>query len=74
MKRLLFPIVIVFVLLYIFIQSNTLEMFQEDVQKEGGALSYTKTRYSLHWDRFVDYSEEIPDRVGRFIKQWTRKF
>ena len=74
MKMLSFLILIVFVFLYIFIQSNTLETIQEDVRKEGDALTYTKTRYALHWDRFVDYSESIPDNVERFIKQWTRKF
>ena len=73
MKKLLFLIAVVFVLLYIFIHSGTLETQIETKTREDG-IGYDYTRYSLHWDRFVDYSEEIPGRVERLIKQWTGKY
>ena len=74
MKKLVIPLLILFVFMYIFIQSNTMEMYQEGVRMEDGALGYTKTRYTLRWDRFIDYTWDIPGKIERQIDRWKRSF
>ena len=74
MKKLAIPLIILFAFMFIFIKSNTMEMTQEDVQQEGGVLSYTKTRYTLRWERFVNYTKDIPRQVNLQIERWKRSF
>jgi competence protein ComGC len=66
MKKLIILIIIA-IFIFIFIQSNTLEVkiVIKNTVEQGAYISETTSReYSLHWDRFIRYIEDIPRRVG----------
>jgi competence protein ComGC len=66
MKKLIILIIIA-VFIFIFIQSNTLEItvVTKNVVARGAYISESTSReYSLHWDRFIRYIEDIPRKIG----------
>jgi len=66
MKKLII-LLIVAIFIFIFIQSNTLEIkvVTKNVVEQGVYISETASReYSLHWDRFIRYIEDIPRKIG----------
>jgi competence protein ComGC len=66
MKKLIILLIIA-ICIFIFIHSNTLEIkvVTKNVVEQGAYISETTSReYSLHWDRFIRYIEDIPRRVG----------
>ena len=66
MKKLIILIIIA-IFIFIFIQSNTLEIkvVTKNIVEQGVYISETTSReYSLHWDRFIRYIEDIPRKIG----------
>ena len=66
MKKLIILIIIA-VLIFIFVQSNTLEItvVTKNRIERGLHISETTSReYSLHWDRFIRYIKDIPRKIG----------
>ena len=66
MKKLIIFIIIA-PFIFIFIQSKTLEIreVQKAKTKQGVRISETHSReYSLHWDKFIRYLKEIPEKIG----------
>ena len=66
MKKLIILIIIA-IFIFIFIQSNTLEIkvVVENTVEQGVHISETTSReYSLHWDRFIRYINDIPRKIG----------
>ena len=66
MKKLIILIIIA-VLIFIFIQSNTLQItvVTKNTIEGGIQISETTSReYSLHWDRFIRYINDIPRKIG----------
>ncbi len=66
MKKLIILLIIA-IFVFIFIQSNTLEIkvVTKNAVEHGVHISETASReYSLHWDRFIRYIEDIPRKIG----------
>jgi len=66
MKKLIILIIIA-IFIFIFIQSNTLQItvVTENTIERGVHISETTSReYSLHWDRFIRYINDIPRKIG----------
>lgn len=63
------PILIIAVLFgvfaYIFFQSGTLEIKQEDYMERG--MPMKRTVFIQHWDRFGAYVINTPDRISRYF-------
>ena len=60
-KLVLILTVIVAILAFIFVKSDTLEVRSERVMRNG--MPYDTNRYILHWDRFGAYVKSIPRRL-----------
>ena len=66
MKKLIILIIIA-VFIFIFVQSNTLQItvVTKNAVERGVHISESTSReYSLHWDRFIRYIEDIPRKIG----------
>lgn len=66
MKKLIILIIIA-LFIFIFIQSETLEIkvVTKNSQQHGIKISEINSReYSLHWDRFIRYVRNIPQKLG----------
>jgi len=66
MKKLIILIIIA-IFIFIFLQSNTLEIkvVNKNITAQGVHISEKTSReYSLHWDRFIRYIEDIPRKIG----------
>ncbi|MFH1038613.1 MAG: hypothetical protein V1789_08115 [PVC group bacterium] len=60
-------LIIIALFVFIFIKSRTLEIrdvMTGNVQKNIRVSETHKQEYSLHWDRFIRYIKEIPQKLG----------
>ncbi|HEY9070552.1 MAG TPA: hypothetical protein VIV61_09855 [Candidatus Ozemobacteraceae bacterium] len=56
---------LILVFAYLFIQSGTLEIKQEEYTDRG--MPMKRTVYNLRWERFGDYVTGIPGRLSRYL-------
>jgi hypothetical protein len=67
-------LILITALVYVFVQSETLEVRQVDTAKNEGGFDVAglhRSEYTFHWDRFFRYLETIPTRVTTFFQRLT---
>ncbi|HNW36067.1 MAG TPA: hypothetical protein PKM25_14110 [Candidatus Ozemobacteraceae bacterium] len=64
-KPVLFFAVVFGLFAFLFVQSGTLEMKQEEYTDRG--MPMKRTIYNLHWDRFGNYVTSIPGRISNYF-------
>jgi len=70
MRTIAFWVIIFFLLLFVFLESNTWEVHHsvEDRYLIGSqSVQYNVTKHSIHWDRFFDYIINIPKEIIKNI-------
>jgi len=59
--------IIVIILAFVFVKSNTLEVRSEKVMRNG--IYYDTSHYFFHWDRFSGYVKSIPKRIKQLFQK-----